>query len=122
RRRDEGLGDERHPSKESPVRDHDVHQEVLVGGHGRILDFLMDPVPESAAGLPTKVVRRYLPARLLPPEIAIEDPREGEWPERRDRPEPGGTVFLPAPRLPAVSRGFSHRLCRAARSATDRNA
>src|SRR5215475_4369489 len=65
RRSDEGLGDQRHPPKESPVRNHVVDQEVLVGGHGRILDFLLNPVPEPAAGLPAEVVRRNLPARLL---------------------------------------------------------
>src|SRR5215831_2055464 len=55
-RSDEGLGDQRHPPKESPVRNHDVDQEVLVGGHGGVLDFLLDPVPEAAAGLPAEVV------------------------------------------------------------------
>src|SRR2546425_3976637 len=79
---DERFGDQGHPAEEGPVRNHHVLQEVLVGGERRILDLLLDPVPQPATGPTAEVVRGHLPLALLPPEDAVQDPGETERPER----------------------------------------
>src|SRR5207247_2348743 len=93
---DEGLGDQRHPAEERPVRNHHVLEEVLVGGERRILDLLLDPVPQPTAGPTAEVIRGHLPLALLPPEDAVQDPGETERPERRGRcqPPPGRSTLF----------------------------
>jgi len=91
---DERLGDQRHPAEERPVGNQDVLEEVLVGGERRILDFLLDPVPQPPAGPTAEVIRRHLPLALLPPENAVQDPGKAERPEGRRRGQPSGRSRL----------------------------
>src|SRR5262249_40091026 len=71
-------------------------EEIAVGRDRRVLDLLLHPVPETAAGLAPEVVGRDLPRRLLPPEIAVQQPRQAEGPERSRRAEPAlGTRHRP---------------------------
>src|SRR5262245_45584504 len=53
---DGGFGDEGEPAEEGPVGEDDVELEVVDGGEGGVLEALVDPVPEAAAGLAAEVV------------------------------------------------------------------
>src|SRR5262245_24767302 len=118
---DERLRDEGHPAEERPVRDRHVDEEVAVGADGRVLNLLLDPVPQAAPRLAAEVVGRDLPGGLLPPKVAIDYPREPERPQRGDGAQPTagagysllikrGTIYSNALRSTRWSHG-THLRC-----------